>query len=406
MKRRIFLKNAAVSVLGVGLFPNNQLFSKSTTSFKTEKLSCSGKTHFFGYYGINPWDKSKRYHLSLETAFDNRVPTISDIAKVGVIDSNNNCFISFSETTAYNFQQGSMMHWIDAGYGEEFIHNAYENKALFSYAVNPENGKKRRINAPVAAVSSNGKDAIGLNYIRMWYCRKEVGYFNDIENYETSNIPDEDGLFSVNLKTGESQLLLPFREIVKQPEFNIPVNGMLWFNHVMYNPSGTRMLFFCRVKTIKNWETSLWTINSDGKGLQCQIPFGNWISHFAWKDDETILITSDILGSRNFLEFTVGIKNFLPIGKGILNQDGHCSYSPDRQWILSDAYFGGDYPKAEIYLYNTLTNEKNQLGIFNQDKARVNAIRCDLHPRFSDDGDTITFDSIHEGERQVYMIHL
>ena len=33
-------------------------------------------------------------------------------------------------------------------------------------------------------------------------------------------------------------------------------------------------------------------------------------------------------------------------------------------------------------------------------------VRCDLHPRWSRDGTRVCIDSTHEGERQMYVLHL
>ncbi len=84
--------------------------------YKISKLSSSPKHHFFEYYGINPWDKTGRYHLALQTEFHTHRPTESDVAKVGLIDRETHAFNSFAQTSAFNLQQGSMMYWI----GEEF----------------------------------------------------------------------------------------------------------------------------------------------------------------------------------------------------------------------------------------------------------------------------------------------
>ena len=75
------------------------------------------KHHFFGYYGINPWDQDFRYHLALETDFHRHVPTSTDIAKVGLVEKDSGDFTSVASTSAFNLQQGRMMHWIDVGFG-------------------------------------------------------------------------------------------------------------------------------------------------------------------------------------------------------------------------------------------------------------------------------------------------
>lgn len=381
-------------------------FSAKQIPISVKPLSNGPKHHFFGYYGINPWDKSGRYHLALETDFDDRRPESNDVAKVGVIDKQTSEFIPIAETSAFNFQQGSMMHWIDAGFGEEFTYNGYYNNMLISYAVNFRTKEKRRINGAIAAVSPNQKEGIGLNFVRMSFCRAVVGYAHDREDYKLVNIPNDDGLYSLNFETGKSELIVSIKEVIDKSDYDLPKNKPAWFNHVLYNPSGERMFFFCRIQRQdgRGFLTSLWTVNKDGSDLQNQVPFGNKVSHFDWKDDNTILITTNILGEMEYVEFTDGKKNFKVIGRGILTVDGHCSYSPDKKWILSDTYPRGAERLTEVFLYNIERNEKNSLGKFRHDEIYKGIIRCDLHPRFSNDGKTVTFDSVHDGTRQIYSV--
>lgn len=371
------------------------------------RLSEPSKHHFFGYYGINPWDKSCKYHLSLETDFDDRRPTVKDIANVGCIDKETNEFIKISETSAFNLQQGTMMHWIDCGYGEEFTYNDYENNNLISYAINFKSKIKRKINGAIAAISPNHSQAIGLNFKRMSYCRPTVGYVHNIKNFELENIPANDGLYALDLKTGNANLMLSIKDVVEKVNVELPLNQPAWFNHVLYNVTGERLLFFCRIKKEEQgFLSSLWTINKDGSDLQCQIPFGYKISHFDWKDEDTILITSNIGGKFGYLEFRDGKKDFRTIGENILTQDGHCSYLPDRNWILSDTYPQGKERLAELFIYKIEKEKKISLGKFHHDIKYKGLVRCDHHPRISNDGRLVSFDSVHEGTRQIYTVDI
>ena len=59
---------------------------------------------------------------------------------------------------------------------------------------------------------------------------------------------------------------------------------------------------------------------------------------------------------------------------------------------------------AELMLYDLRKEQKISLGMFHSDEIFTGDIRCDLHPRWSKDGQMITFDSVHEGSRQIYMV--
>ncbi len=373
--------------------------------FNVIELSSSPKHHFFGYYGINPWDRSLRYHLALETDSHERRPGVGDSALVGLVDRETHAFTPYAETSAFNLQQGSMMHWIDAGFGEEFTFNDWEDGGLVSRAVNSETREVRTIQGAIAAVSPAKPTAIGLNFARMAHCRAVVGYANDIDPASLQDHPGDDGLFLLDLKDGGSQLILSIADVIKASQYEGAKEKRAWFNHVLFNTDGSRILFFCRVREQSSLCTSLWTVNPDGTNLECQIPFRRWISHFAWRDPKRILISSNLIGDGGFLEFTDGQRDFKPFGKGILPRDGHACFSPDARWVVCDYRRGkGPDRMAGLMLYNVNDRAKISLGKFRSDERFSGDIRCDLHPRWSPDGRTISFDSIHEGNRQIYMM--
>ncbi len=371
-----------------------------------KKLSMPPKHHFFGYYGINPWDSTTRYHLALETDFHTHRPLSEDIATVGLVDRDTHQFIPYAKTTAFNLQQGSMMHWISTTAAAEFTFNDWEDDALVSRALNPVTGDVRTIQGAIAAVSPTAPLAIGLNYGRMAHCRAVVGYATHSKSSDTEAQPETDGLYQLNLQDGSSKLVLSIADVIQASGDARMVGKRTWFNHVLFNTDGTRLLFFCRVRQETGFYTSLWTVNPDGSDLEMQIPFGYRVSHFDWRTPTRILVSSDIVDEMGFVEFTDGMRDFTPIGRGVLPHDGHASFSPDRQWLLCDTYPRGPERLAQLMVYNIAENRKIVLGEFHHEEQFTGDIRCDLHPRWAPDGKTITFDSVHEGSRQIYLVEL
>ncbi len=370
------------------------------------RLSSPPKHHFYGYYGIEAWDPSLRYHLSLETNFHEHRPAVEDVALVGVIDRETRAFIPYASTNAFNLQQGSMMHWIDVGFGDEFTFNDWENEELVSRAINLQTREARTIHGAIAALSPTQPVAIGLNFARMAHCRAVVGYANEMNSDSLQPYPADDGLFLLDLRDGNSNLILSIADVIrKSQDTNIP-DGLAWFNHVLFNTDGTRVLFFCRIRHRDGFLSSLWTVKPDGSNLACQIPFGNKVSHFYWRNKRSILISSDVTGKMQFLEFTDGKGDFKPFGAGILPQDSHASFSPDRNWVVCDTYPKNPQRLAELMLYDIKREKKIVLGQFYSEEIFTGDIRCDLHPRWSSDGRLITFDSVHEGSRQIYLVNV
>ena len=370
-------------------------------------LSRGPKHHFYGYYGINPWDHSGRRHLALETDFHEHAPRPDDQAGVGLVDADTGAFQPYASTAAFNLQQGSMMHWIDAGHGEEFTFNDWEDGRLVSRAVDPATGSTRTINGAIAAVSPTAPVAIGLDFARMSFCRQVVGYANDGDRQAMAPYPEDDGLFRLDLRTGEARLLVSIASVIQANPAAETQAGRAWFNHVLFNTDGSRLLFFCRIRKPGGGHySSLWTVNADGTGLACQIPYGNKISHFAWLDPQRVLISTDVLGDLQFVLFTDGAGDYAPFGQGQLPVDGHAGFSPDFRRLVCDTYPLGPDRLSELMLYDLGMGVKTTLGRFHSPPQFTGTVRCDLHPRWRPDGGAVTFDSVHEGTRQIYLAEI
>jgi hypothetical protein len=376
--------------------------------------------HFFGYYGVNAWDPTLAQHLALETTFHEHRPTARDRATVGLVEAATGAFRPLGVTPAFNLQQGSMMHWIDAGHGAECTYNDWTGERLVSRAVNPRTGAVRTL-APAAAAGDDGADistagaaiaavsptaplAIGLNFARMSKCRAVVGYDLLPDASLGAPHPEDDGLWQIDLASGEARLFLSIADLVRALPDPRTREGAAWCNHVYFNPSGTRFVFLCRIRRAERWYDSLWTVGADGADLRCLLDYRYRTSHFMWMDDERLICSTDVLGRMQFVWLPDGPGEIVPAAEGVMPSNGHACFSPGGEWLVTDAFHDeGGVRMGELMLVRLADETKVPLGRFAHPPLFTGDIRCDLHPRWRPDGRAVTFDSVHEGSRQVYI---
>jgi hypothetical protein len=150
------------------------------------------------------------------------------------------------------------------------------------------------------------------------------------------------------------------------------------------------------------WRTRMFTARPDGSHLYC-LAKDDYVSHFGWRDETHILAFAHQRETGVFFYlFTDCSPNKEVVGRGVLKVDGHCSYSADRRWILTDTYPDPEDRRA-LLLFRPEDGQYVTLGRF-YSPPLLEEIRCDLHPRWSRDGTKVCFDSAHEGERQVYVV--
>lgn len=367
------------------------------------------KHHYFGYYELCPWDVTSRYVLGMETDFFHRGQTAEDVLTIGMIDTaTGNQFIPLGQTHAWNWQQGCFLQWLPSASGKEIIYNDCQEGRFVSVIRNIETGVQRVLPRPVAAVSHDGKTALSINFARLYDQRPGYGYAGAADPYAEVNAPEDDGIYFMDLQTGDYRLILSLAQVAKDYFPASQATPKVWFNHLQYNRDDSRFVFLMRYPADNNppWLTGMFTAALDGSTLY-RLAGHTSVSHFDWCDRERILAwTYRPEYGEAFYLCTDQTQQYEAVGLNYLTRDGHCCYSPDRRWILDDTYPDKDGIQV-LKLWHVAGQREIILGHFPSPRKFWGGeaqLRCDLHPRWSRDGQKICFDSTQDGSRQVYVI--
>ena len=376
---------------------------------KSRCITDGPDNYFFGYYDVQPWTKEGNLHLCHKVKFWERMPEKGEIAEIGVIDINNeNKYTKLAETTAWNFQQGSLLRWNPAAPNDEIIYNINENGQYKGVIMNIKTGEKRFTDYPLANVDSSGNYGLGINFSRLYDFRPGYGYSEIEDPYYNVNHPKDDGIFLVDLKTGKSKLVLSTDDLWNLTKDTLDSDEKVLVNHINFNEDGSR--FVCLFRNFPEnggrWKTAVITANRDGSDPYVLRDF-DIASHYFWKDKENLIIYANHYDGVQLYMWKDKTHQANLIGKDFFKgEDGHCSFSPDKKYVLYDCYWNADGYRP-LNLYDVEEDKGITLGLYySHPELEPEDIRCDLHSRWNRNGKAITFDSIHEGKRGIYYMDL
>ena len=178
----------------------------------------------------------------------------------------------------------------------------------------------------------------------------------------------------------------------------------------VHSKGGTKIFWLARAIPDRN--TTAFTVNRDGSNLQRCFPDKWGGSHFDWLNDHELMVTAGYKGTHYegtqdaHILFTIGKQDYKRLGNGLLDHDGHGTFSPDGKWMVTDTYPSKGLREQKIYLMDMATQSVLPLGRFVQPEEYTKGKgywRCDIHCRWSPKGDMIGFNSTQNGSRQVYI---
>ncbi len=377
-------------------------------NYSVRRISSYGSNFFFGYYDLPAFNKSSRYHLCHNPGFIDRLHNEKDSCDIGIIDLKTYEYIKIDETYAWNFQQGSMLQWNPQNPEEEIIYNCVNDGKYCSVVRNIKTKDKRILPLPVANVSKTGEIAVSINFSRLYDFRPGYGYAYLKDEFFNDPIPENDGIYLMDMISGNFKLILSMKDIAKFLKENSKFfveNEKLLINHITLNPTGTRIVALVRnfrTGPKSTWKTFVMTCDTSGKNLSLINKDNTLASHYYWKDDIHILFFSGGPYGNNLYIINDKTDEHIPVNIKYFDFDGHCSYSNDKNIILYDSYPQKNYRK--LFFYNVKEDKLLTLNSFYSIPEITGDFRCDLHPRWNSDNSMISIDSVHEGFRGIYVI--
>lgn len=368
-------------------------------------ISQKNKHVFCGYFDIAPNSQFDSDRILAHVLPLNAVPGETEI-ELSFYDLELSRFISFYTTKAWCWQQGSRLRW-----GKDknivFFNDIDENQGYCCRKFNVKNRRiEQTINFPLYDISRDEKYGISINFERLQKLRPGYGYMC-YDKFDKTNAPNDDGIFYIDLVTGENKLLVSLYDLssmVKESEA-----GKNYINHISISPKGQYVMFFhlWTVNQMPGWKATLCVYNiRNNKVLRLEDV--DQVSHYTWKDEHTILITGvDACTKKGFYRlYNIVTQNKYDINNILLQKDGHPTFSRKFNGFYGDTYPSHSFIQS-FFSYDCSNNHYEKIIDLFSDPRLYDDKRCDLHPHYFRSCETIALDSTFEKkQREIILINM
>jgi len=378
--------------------------------------TAAGRFHSHSYYDIPVFDAESRRVVLYRTSVAGRHPSGDDTIEIGVIDVMDPArrWTPIGESRAWSVQQGPMAQWVggDESGGSQVIWNDREDGRIVARVHDLATGRTRTLPRAVYAVDPDGRHMLSLNLLRLNTLRPGYGYPGDMDDTDSrlDRKPDDDGVWRVDLETGDAALILSLKRAVRFLMRQLGLRSRLghlrrryiyWFNHAKLSPDGTRFTVKLRFRVPGGpWNEAMGyslTCGVDGRDLRLLAPA---TSHVIWYDGDRLYFWQQ--GKvRLFRDAGPGTQEAV-FAPSVLDANVHIRQIPG----LPDRFvFDTPYrEEIDVCILDLKTGQAERIAQFGNHTPAKGPFRCDLHPVPSPDGQHILVTTLEDGGRQVHLL--
>lgn len=382
--------------------PNSLFESK----YKCSEVNPDKKESFFGYYDKSPKNGSlilyqTSKHKTKELPIN--VARSGGTIEVNVFDERSGEIIFSRPTSAFNWQQGSKLQWIDS---QRFIYNDLnlDGKAhlvLFDLTT----GKESHLTNPVYD-SYKDQYYLSLDYLPLTELRPDYAYFST----KAIDVDYDNQYIRICDFDCKSHDILSIKEINEKFPLSFLCDfSKQKFNHIMISPHGDKFIFLHRAYTNNGQRIDrLFVANFDQSRRHVEVSLisdSGVISHYCWKDNDSLISYMKHNGVMSY--YTIELESLIEIKKIDIEKldylgDGHPT------WIGGGKFITDTYPDKsrikKLLLVDVDSSSFEVIGEFFEPLAYDGQTRCDLHPKWDSVSKSIFVESVHDGYRQLYEL--
>lgn len=370
--------------------------------------------HFFGYIGHVqniPWNASGRQIVLLRSAFQDHMPSPLEAAEIVVLDTTRGYEVHLLDRShAWNIQQGSMLYWDPLEPESRIFFNDRCLETGKVFTVLYDTARRERLtefrfqDTPIgnSGVAQKGGHFLGINYGRLARLRPVTGYPGAFDWTTDVDAPVDDGLFLVETKTGDKQLLVSFAQLAEElNRRGVEVENVpLFLNHTLWSRDDS--LIYCYVRGNFDSDHKIdvpFTIKPNGTNLTLHETFIG--GHPEWGPGNRLF--GAIEGRQIIYDAAarkvvgqVAASDVLP------DPEGDIALSPDATWLVNGHGANGENQYVVVHLPS---GQGQRIGGFSNAGWSKGDLRLDPAPAWDrTSGQFLVPALAADGTRQSFLV--
>lgn len=361
--------------------------------------------YFFGFHDKCPWSHDDLFILAHNFDQTKSLKKIENMPiRIGIFDQTNNQlqllkFKPISESSAWNWQQGSNAQWI--GDKNKIIFNDISHEKCISKIIDTKGEIESIFPFHIANTTHNGHYAFTYSFARLGRGMSGYGYHFG-HNLNTTELSNK-SLGVLNLETEKHVVIFNVDEFYELNFEDSMRNSFGFFSHCISSLNSKRFVFLHRwINKFNRLRTRMYSADIDGSNL-FKFPLED-CSHIAWFDNQYILAYckpfNKEYGYYLIKDLNVNIKKIM---KNFILSDGHPQVSLNCKNIITDTY-PDRFRRQYLKIFDIKSSREVILGVWRIPFQYRLKRRCDFHPRWNRSNSMICFDSTQSGVRSLCLI--